>query len=68
MLQTIGKWQLERYNRSIVQIIKCCIGDRQEIWDDCVGIAVGTIRATRGTWFTLTRMMFGREVIIPLDL
>ena len=38
--------QVERYNRSIAQIIRCCIGKRQESWDDLVGIAVGAIRAT----------------------
>ena len=31
--------QVERYNRSIAQIIRCCIADRQERWDDFVGIA-----------------------------
>ena len=25
--------QVERYNRSITQIIRCCIGNRQERWD-----------------------------------
>ena len=29
--------QVERYNRSITQIIRCCIGDRQERWDNFVG-------------------------------
>ena len=33
--------QVERYNRSIAQIIRCCIGDRQDRLDDFVGIAVG---------------------------
>ena len=54
--------QVERYNRSIAQIIRCCIEDRQERWDDFVGIAVGAIRATvnRSTGFTPNRMMLGR--------
>ena len=62
--------QVERYNRSIAQIIRCCIGNRQESWDDFVGIAVGAIRATvnRSTGFTPNRMMLGREVMMPLDL
>ena len=62
--------QVERYNRSITQIIRCCIRNRQESWDDFVGIAVGAIRATvnRSTGFTPNRMMLGREVMMPLDL
>ena len=54
--------QVERYNRSIAQIIRCCIGNRQESWDYFVGIAVGAIRATvnRSTGFTPNRMMLGR--------
>ena len=62
--------QVERYNRSIAQLIIGCIGDRQEKWDDFVGIVVGAIRATvnRSTGFTPNRMMLSREVIMPLDL
>ena len=62
--------QVERYNRSIGQIIRCCIGDRQERWDDFMGIAVRAIRATvnRRTGFTPNGMMLGREVKMPLDL
>ena len=58
--------QVERYNRSIAQIC----GDRQERWDDFVGIAVGAIRATvnRSTGFTPNRMLLGREVMMSLDL
>ena len=61
--------QVERYNRSIAQIIRYCIGDRQESWDDFVGIAVGAIRETvnRSTGFTPNRMMLGREVMMPLQ-
>ena len=32
--------QVEWYNRSIAQIIRCCIGNRQERCDAFVGIAV----------------------------
>ena len=62
--------QVERYNTSIALIIRCCIGDRQEIWDDFVGIAVGTMRETvnRNTGFTPNMMMLGREVMMSLDL
>ena len=60
--------QVERYNRSIAQIIRCCIGDRQERWDDFVGIAVGVIRATvyRSTGFTPNRMMLEGVLLGPI--
>ena len=51
----------------IARIIRCCIGDRQERWDDFVGIAVGAIRATVNR-STPNRMMLGREVMMPMDL
>ena len=62
--------QGERYNRSIAQIIRCCIGDRHERWDDFVGIGVRAIRATvnRSTGSTPNRMMLGGEDMMPLDL
>ena len=62
--------QVELYNRSIAQMIRCCIGNRQERCDDFVGIVVGAIRATvnRSTGFTPNRMVLGREVMMPLDL
>ena len=46
------------------------MGNRQERWDDFVGIVVGAIRATvnRSTGFTSNRMMVGREVMMPLEL
>ena len=56
--------QVERYNRSITQIIKCCIGDRH----DFVGIVLEAIReiVNRSTRFAPNRMMLGREVMIVL--
>ena len=65
-----AKGLVERYNSSIAQIIRCCIGDRQERWDNFVWIAVGAIRTTvnRRTGFTKNWMMLGREVMMPLDL
>ena len=55
---------VERYNRSIAQIIKCCIGDRQERCDDFVGIVVRAISSTvnRSTGFIPNRMMLGIAV------
>ena len=62
--------QVERYNRSIAQIIRCYVGDKQEKWDEYLGLATSAIRATvnRATGFTPNRLMLGREVMKPLDL
>ena len=38
--------QLERYNKTITEMIICCIGERKERWDDFVRIEVGAISAT----------------------
>ena len=59
---------MERYNRSITQIIRCCSGDTGEI-DDLVGKSVGAIRASvnRSSALTSNMMMLGREVMMPFD-
>ena len=53
-----------------VQIIRCLSGIDQRDGMILVGIAVGAIRATvnRSTGFTPNMMMFGREVIMSLNL
>ena len=46
--------QVERLNRSIAQIIRCCVHGKQEQWDEFVALAASAIRATvnRSTGFT----------------
>ena len=70
-LLEIGKTMTTIYIPSaMVQMIRCCIRDRQKRWDDFVGIALGVIRATRNrsTSFTPNIMMLGRGVMMPLEL
>ena len=62
--------QVERLNYSIAQIIRCFVGEKQEKWDEYVGLAASAIRATvnRSTGFTPNMLMLGREVRCPVDL
>ena len=61
--------QVERSNRTILQMIRCYT-ERQEEWDVNLQQIAAAIRATqhRQTGFTPNRMMLGREVASPLDL
>ena len=38
--------QVERLNYSIAQIICCFVGEKQERWDEYVGLAASAIRAS----------------------
>ena len=61
--------QVERLNYSIAQIICCFVGEKQEKWDEYVGLAASAIRATvnRSTGFTPNMLMLGREVPSGFD-
>ncbi|CAG2223318.1 unnamed protein product [Mytilus edulis] len=62
--------QVERYNRTVLQIIRCFLNKKQCEWDVHLQQLVGAIRATenRQTGFTPNVMMLGREVFHPIDL
>ena len=62
--------QVERINRTILQIIRAYLKGNQRQWDDNLQLIAGAIRATinRSTGFTPNRMMLGREVMEPVDL
>ena len=62
--------QVERMNRSILQILRCFIQDQQPDWDLHMGTVGIAIRSTvnRQTGFTQNFLMLGREVLHPIDL
>ena len=64
--------QIERYNRTILQSIRCYINNVrfQRHWDRHLQLIAGAIRATvnRQTGFTANKMMLGREIIQPVDI
>ncbi|VDI29490.1 Hypothetical predicted protein [Mytilus galloprovincialis] len=62
--------QVERYNRTILQTIRCFIKSKQHNWDLFLQQLVGAVRATRNsqTGFSANMMMLGREVFQPIDV
>lgn len=62
--------QVERYNCTILQMMRCHLKGNNTKWDEDLPIRTGAIRAlpNRTTGFTPNLMMLGREVRQPLDL
>jgi hypothetical protein len=62
--------QVERYNRTLLQMIRCFLRNDQTRWDENLPILSGAIRSmkNRQTGFSPNMMMFGREVIKPIDI
>ncbi|CAC5415384.1 unnamed protein product [Mytilus coruscus] len=62
--------QVERYNRTLAQMIRCFTKKRQDSWDVHLQQLTGAIRATenRQTGFTPNFMVFGKENMQPIDL
>ena len=62
--------QVERYNRSILQIMRCFLKGKNLNWDTELPILTGAMRALPNctTGLTPNLMMLGQEVRRPLDL
>jgi transposase InsO family protein len=62
--------QVERYNRVVLQFIRCFLGDKQQEWDKHLAAVGMSIRASvhQGTGFTPNFLVFGREVTMPSDI
>ena len=62
--------QVERMNRTLLQLLRCSIGDKQTDWDKRLPLLVMAMRSTlcKSTGFTPNRLMLGREVCTPLEL
>ena len=62
--------QVERYNRTILQLIRCFLRGNQQTWDEHLQQLAGAIRSTinRNIGFTPNLMMLGREVMLPIDI
>ena len=61
--------QVERFNRTLMNAVRCFVDKAPEKWDVHVPQIAGAIRSSvhRSTGFTANRLMLGREVNCPLD-
>lgn len=62
--------QVERYNRTLMDAVRCFVGRNQHDWDSLLPQIAAALRASvnRSTGFTPNRLMLGREVIMPAEL
>ena len=62
--------QVERFNRTLLNAVRCYLTDRKDRWDNCVLQIAAAIRASvnRHTGFTPNKLLLGREVNMPLEL
>ena len=62
--------QVERYNRTLLQLIRCYVSDAPNTWDQHLQQLTGAINSTvnRQTGFTRNKMMLGREVSLPVEI
>ncbi|GFR82442.1 Pol polyprotein [Elysia marginata] len=62
--------QVERYNRTLANAIRCFVNKRQNDWDEWLPQLTSALRASinRQTGFTPNRLMLGRETVQPIHL
>lgn len=62
--------QVERYNRTLMDAVRCFVGKSQHQWDIELAQIAGALRASvnRSTGFTANKLMLGREVNMPAHL
>ena len=59
--------QVERYNRTLMDAVRCYVGKVQGDWDEHLPQIAGALRSAkvRSTGLTANEMMLGREVVTP---
>jgi transposase InsO family protein len=62
--------QVERYNRSLMDTVRCYIDKAQNHWDEHLAQIAGALRSAVNihTGYTANSLMLGREVNTPADL
>ena len=62
--------QVERFNRTLMNAVRCYIDKAPCQWDTFIPQLAGAIRASvhTSTGFTANRLMLGREVNLPIDM
>ncbi|KAK3107797.1 hypothetical protein FSP39_022415 [Pinctada imbricata] len=62
--------QVERFNRTLLQMIRCYVDSGQKHWDEKLPLLLAAYRSTPHsiTGYTPNKLMLGREVHLPQDL
>ena len=62
--------QVERFNRTLIEAVRCYIGKAQNKWDEHLPQIAGALRSAvnSSTGYTANRLMLGREVNQPADI
>lgn len=62
--------QVERYNRTLMDAVRCFVADSQRDWDEYLPQLACAIRSSvnRHTGMTPNKMMLGREINLPAEL
>ena len=62
--------QVERYNRLLLQLIRCYCHSKQKTWDQDLQILAGAIHSMEhwATGYSANMMMLGIEVFQPIDI
>ena len=62
--------QVERYNRLLLQIVRCYLRAKDKTWDQNLQLLAGAIHGMehRVTGFSVNMMMLGIEVFTPIDI
>ena len=66
----MGNGQVEKFNRTLVRMIKAYLKGQQENWDLNIGCLAAAFRATpsASSKFTPNMLIIGREVRIPGEI
>jgi len=62
--------QVERFNRTLMDAVRCYVGKHQNQWDRHLAQIAGALRASvnRNTGYTPNKLMLGRELNSPAEL
>ena len=62
--------QVERYNRTLMDAVRCYDDEAQNSWDEHLAQIAGALRTAvnQNSGFTANKLMLGREVNTPADL
>ena len=62
--------QAERYNRTLMDAVRCFIGKKQNQWDVHLPQLAAAMRSSvnRSTGYTPNKLMLGREINMPADI